>query len=44
MNKLNWTPVESGYLEFSENGCSKRVLVETKRGENFVAYCKRSKH
>lgn len=44
MSNLNWISVESSYPEFDEKGYSKRVLVETKRGENFVAYCSRGKH
>lgn len=43
MSGLNWLPVLVEYPYFDAEGTSRDVFVQTKRGENFVAYCKRSK-
>ena len=42
MCELNWIPVSERYPYFDIKETSKDVFVQTKRGENFVAYCKRS--
>lgn len=43
MSNLHWTPANACYPSFDENGNSREVLVQTKRGENFVTYCYRYK-
>lgn len=43
MEGLNWIPVSGDYPCFDLDGISVDVFVQTKRGENFVAYCRRSK-
>lgn len=44
MSDLRWAPTNVGYPAFDDKGNSQEVLIQTKRGENFIAYCHKYKH